>query len=35
MPAIVISMEHESPAAVVFVYATDPSSKRSITQRPH
>jgi MFS family permease len=32
MPAIVVDTEVEPPAAEVFAYATDPSSKRSITR---
>jgi hypothetical protein len=32
MPAIAISKEDELPAAEIFAYATDPSSKRSITR---
>jgi hypothetical protein len=32
MPAIVIGTEVERPAAEVFAYATDLSSKRSITR---
>jgi hypothetical protein len=32
MPATVIDTEVEPPAAEVFAYATDPSSKRSITR---
>jgi hypothetical protein len=32
MPAIVIGTKDERPAAEIFAYATDPSSKRSITR---
>ena len=32
MPAIVIGTEDSRPAAEIFAYATDPSSKRSITR---
>lgn len=32
MPAIVIGTKDNRPAAEIFAYATDPSSKRSITR---